>query len=204
MKRTVLFSMVLGLLLWTGTALAELKIGYIDSEVLREKMPEFRDTQRTLERLKSQYEQEASDRQSKLVRLQEDFRKQELLMSEAKKAEMQVQFEESVRKLDEFANGKFGNSGELFRRNVELAEPIFKKVNAALAELAEEEGYDFIFDVAGGGTIVYADPERYNLTEDLLKKLEEARIAAGDGPSPAPRASEKCGGPGRSLYGDNM
>ena len=50
------------------------KIGYIDSETLREKLPEFRDIQRQLERLQQQYEQEAMDRQSKLLKLQEDFR----------------------------------------------------------------------------------------------------------------------------------
>ena len=31
------------------------KIGYIDSETLREKLPEFRDIQRQLERLQQQY-----------------------------------------------------------------------------------------------------------------------------------------------------
>jgi len=161
--------------LTVSAAAADIKIGYIDSEVLREKMPEFKDIQRKIERLDQQYTQEASDRQSKLLKLQEDFRKQELLMSEAKKAEMQAQFDESMRKLQEFTQAKFGPNGELFRQNVELSQPVFEKVNAALAELAEEQGYDFIFDVAGGGTIVYADPERYNLTEDLLKKLEKAR-----------------------------
>ena len=30
-------------------------------------------------------------------------------------------------------------------------------------------------DVAGNGVIVYADPERYNLTDKLLAKLEEQR-----------------------------
>lgn len=159
----------------SAASAAEIKIGYIDSEVLREKMPEFRDIQRATDRLRQQYEQEASDRQSKLIKLEEDFRRQELLLSEARKAEMRTQLEESVRKLQEFAQEKLGPNGELFRKNVELSGPVFEKVNAALTELAEEGGYDFIFDVAGGGTIVYADPERYNLTEDLLKKLEEAR-----------------------------
>ena len=55
---------------------AAIKIGYIDSEILRERMPEFQQIERELERLKQQYEQEAMDRQSKLIKLQEDFQKQ--------------------------------------------------------------------------------------------------------------------------------
>ena len=168
-------ALAVALLTAASPALAELKVGYIDSEVLREKMPEFKKVQRNLERLEQQYMQEANERQSRLVKLQQDFRRQELLMSEAKKAEMQAQFEESVQQLQQFTQEKLGPNGELFRKNVELSAPIFEQVNAALAELAEQDGFDFIFDVAGNGVIVYADPERYNLTEKLLTKLEELR-----------------------------
>ncbi|MEE2657547.1 MAG: OmpH family outer membrane protein [Candidatus Latescibacterota bacterium] len=157
---------------WVG---ADIKIGYIDSEVLRERLPEFKQVQRQLERLEQQYQQEATERQSKLLKLQEDFRKQELLMSEAKKAEMQAEFDEAVASLQQFTQEKLGPNGELFRKNVELSQPIFEQVNAALETIAEEDGFDFIFDVASNGVIVYADPERYNLTEQLLEKLEEVR-----------------------------
>ena len=68
-----------------------------------------------------------------------------------------------------------GPNGELFRRNVALSQPIFEQINAALEAIAEKDGYDFIFDVASNGAIVYADPDRFNLTEKLLAALEEAR-----------------------------
>jgi len=177
-RRTILLAALTGLLLSTmyhAPARADQKLGYIDSQVLREKLPEFKDVQRKLERLEQQYTQEATDRQSKLLRMQEDFRKQELLMSEARKLEMQEQFDDSVRQLQEFTQQKLGPNGELFRKNLELSSPIFDKINSALEVLAKDEGYDFIFDVAAGGAIVYADPERYNLTDELLKKLEELK-----------------------------
>jgi outer membrane protein len=165
----------LGIVLQTAIASADQKIGYIDSEVLREQLPEFKVVQRKLERLQQQYEQEAQDRQSKLLKIQDDFKKQELLMSEAKKVEMQAQFEERMRELQEFTQSKFGPQGELFQQNIELSSPIFEKVNTILEAMAKEDGYDFIFDVAINGAIVYADPERYNLTAKLLEKLQEAR-----------------------------
>ena len=111
---------------------AAIKIGYIDSEILRERMPEFQQIERELERLKQQYEQEAMDRQSKLIKLQEDFQKQELLLSDTKKAEMQVEFEEAVRQLQEFTQEKLGPNGEIFRKNIDLSSPVFEQVNTAL------------------------------------------------------------------------
>ena len=136
--------------LCASAAGAEQKIGYIDSDILRDKMPEFKD-------------------------MQEDFRKQELLMSDARKAEMQAQFEESTLELQKFSQDKFGPSGELFNKNVELGQPIFDMINEAISEIAREKGYDFIFDVAISGAIVYADPDRYHLTDELLERLEEQR-----------------------------
>ena len=167
--------MLIAILATVSVSEAAQKIGYIDSETLREKLPEFRDIQRQLERLQQQYVQEAMDRQSKLLKLQEDFRKQELLMSDARKVEMQSQFDESMQQLQQFTQEKLGPDGELFRKNVELSSPIFEMVNAALEQIAKAEGFDFIFDVAVSGSIVYADPDRYNLTDDLLQKLEKDR-----------------------------
>ena len=164
-----------GLVLAAQPSTAEIKIGYIDSEVLRERMDEFKDIQRQLDRLTQGYQQEAMDRESKLVKMREDFRKQELLMSEARKAELAAEFEQAVQDLKQFTQQKLGPDGEVFQKNIELSAPIFERVNEALKKLAEEEGFDFIFDVAGGGGIVYADPDRYNLTEKLLALLAEER-----------------------------
>lgn len=178
MKRNSLFTGITALVALACLAQpvqSEVKIGYIDSEVLRERMPEFKQIQRELERLQQDYEQQAMDRQSKLVKLQEDFRKQELLMSEAKKAEMQATFDKQMQELQQFTQEKMGPNGELFRKNVELSQPIFEQINAALEIMADKDSYDFIFDVAGNGAIVYADPDRFNLTEKLLTALEEAR-----------------------------
>jgi len=169
-----------GLLLAVQPSSAEIKIGYIDSEVLRERMEEFKDIQRQLDRLTQTYEQEAIDRRSKLMKMEEDFRKQELLMSEARKAELRAEFEQSMQDFQEFTQQKLGPDGEVFQKNIELSAPIFERVNGALKKLAEAEGYDFIFDVASGGAIVYADPERYNLTEKLLTLLEEEKEEKGD------------------------
>ena len=131
--------------------------------------------QRQLDRLRQQFEQEAIDRESKLRKLQEDFRKQELLMSDARKAEMQSQFDQSTMELQQFTQDKFGPDGELFRKNRELGQPIFEMINVAIEEIAKEEGFDFIFDVATSGALVYADPERYELTDELIERLEEQR-----------------------------
>ncbi len=179
MKRVVISVLALVCLLLPAAARAEVKIGYIDSEVLKERLPEFREAQRKLDQLRQDYENQAKDREAKLVKLQEDFRKQELLMSEARKAELQADFEEKVRQLQAFTQEKFGPEGELMRKNIELSEPIFKKINDTLKVLAEEDSYDFVFDAAAPSSgLVFAD-DKFDLTEKLLGSLEKMREEEG-------------------------
>ena len=171
MKR-VLLSLI-ALVCCAAAAQGELNVGYIDSEVLKERLPEFRDAQRKLDQLRQDYENQAKDREAKLLKLQEDFRRQELLMSEARKAELQTEFEAKVQQLQQFTQEKFGPEGELMRKNIELSEPIFKKINDAIQVMAEEEGYDFIFDAAAPSSGLVFAKENYDLTEQLLEKMQE-------------------------------
>ena len=179
MKRIALMALALVCTYAPVAGWAEIKIGYIDSEVLKERLPEFREAQRKLDQLRQDYENQAKDREAKLMKLQEDFRKQELLMSEARKAELQADFEEKVRQLQAFTQEKFGPEGELMRKNIELSEPIFKKINDALKTLAEEEGYDFVFDAAAPSSGLVFAGEDYDLTEPLLESLDEQRTEQG-------------------------
>ena len=179
MKRIALMALAFVCMLTPATGLAEIKIGYIDSEVLKERLPEFREAQRKLDQLRQDYENQAKDREAKLMKLQDDFRKQELLMSEARKAELQADFEEKVRQLQAFTQEKFGPEGELMRKNIELSEPIFKKINDALKTLAEEEGYDFVFDAAAPSSGLVFAGENYDLTETLLESLDGQRTEQG-------------------------
>ena len=171
MRRALSFSLVVACC--ATSASAQLKVGYIDSEVLKERLPEILDVQRTLDQLRQDYENQAKDREAKLLKLEEDFRRQELLLSEAKKAEVQAEFETKVQQLHQFTQEKFGPEGELMRKNIELSEPIFKKINDAIQVMAEEEAYDFIFDAAAPSSSLVFAKEQYDLTEQLLELMQE-------------------------------
>ena len=173
MKRALLSVIVLACC--AAGATAELKVGYIDSEVLRERLPEFRDVQRTLEQLHQDYENQAKDREAKLKKLEEDFHRQELLMSEARRAELQDELDTKKRQNQQFTQEKFGPEGELVRKNIELSEPIFKKINDAIKEMAAEEKYDFIFDAAAPSTTLLFAHREYDLTEKLLERLQKEK-----------------------------
>ena len=97
MRRSVLFLVVSGLVFQSGAGLADVKLGHIDSEILKEQLPELRQVRRQLEQLEQEFQRDLSERESKLVQLQDEFRRQELLWSEARKVQMQADFDDKMR-----------------------------------------------------------------------------------------------------------
>ena len=176
MKRALLSAIVVACC--AASASAQLKLGYINSEVFKERLPEFGQAQRTLEQLSQEFEKKVKDREAELLKMQEDFRRQELLLSEAKKAELQAEFEAKMQQLQQFVQDK---SGELRQKEINLFEPIFKKINDAIQDMAEEGGYDFIFDTASG-LLVFPkegmeneEEDNYDLTDEVLSRLVRLR-----------------------------
>ncbi len=65
------------------------------------------------------------------------------------------------------------------RKNIELSEPIFQNINDSLKTLADEDGYDFVFDAAAPSSGLVFAHEKYDLTETLLESLEKQRTEQG-------------------------
>jgi outer membrane protein len=78
-----------------------------------------------------------------------------------------IQKEKEVKALQ---NKRFGTDGDLYKKRSELIKPIQDKVYNAIEELATDRGYAVIFDRAGSGTILYANP-RFDKSDEILQKL---------------------------------
>lgn len=64
----------------------------------------------------------------------------------------------------------FGPEGELHKKRQSLMKPIQEDVYNAVKAVAEEKGYQTIFDRASSQSIVFASP-RIDVSNDVLAKL---------------------------------
>ena len=64
----------------------------------------------------------------------------------------------------------FGPEGELYQKRQTLLKPIQDEVYNAVKKVAEERGYQAIFDRASSSDIVYASP-RIDISNEVLSKL---------------------------------
>ena len=148
----------------------EPKLGYIDTVNI---FAEFRETIEAEEIYKKELEawkKDAAEKEAEIAQLREELQSQSLMLSEEKLAEKKLILEQKFKDYQQYMNDVFGENGEAERRNKELTAPIVEKINAVIAQMAEEEGYTIIFDAAQGN-IVYAK-KALDLTEQVLERLQ--------------------------------
>jgi len=182
MKKSFFFLVLVasGLLLAPEQTWAQQKIAYVDSQYIYGKYPEFATAQQKLDRMAQEWQQEIETQQREVDELFQEYQARELLYTQ----------EERQRKRDEILNVEnaverlrmqyFGPDGDLFKQQETLLRPIQEKVLAAIEEIAEAEGYDYVFDKSGDVVFFYFR-EQYDLSNQVLEELgiEIERTEAG-------------------------
>ncbi len=161
---------VLALFCTASTPRAEMKIGYIDAQEILAKYKPYQDAEREYQRYEEELRREISKQQNDLVQMQEDYKRQELMLSDNRKQEEQQAMMKKQQDLERFVSEITDpERGKLVLKNQSLSEPIFREVNEVVTEVAKAEGYHYLLNTSA---LAYAD-ESLNLTETVLEKLEK-------------------------------
>jgi outer membrane protein len=155
----------------TSSVMAQ-KIGYINSQKIIANYKEAQDTQERLNKINATWEEEAKGLQKQFQELGEQLESQSLLLSEERKREKQGELQQLYMKVQQYQAEKWGQQGEFYKKQEELMQPIFDKINQAIKKVAEEQTFDYVFDTVAGN-IVYASPKQADLTDDVIKDLEK-------------------------------
>jgi outer membrane protein len=154
-------------------AAQEIKLGYVDGERIVQSFKGYKDAETQFEKQRDAWNQELDKRSRDLKAMEEDFKAQELMLSDAKKKEKLTLLEERRRGLEKYYQEIFGPGGEAARKNEELLRPILDKVNVAIKAVGEQDKYTMIFDSANTG-IAYAAPG-VDLTEKVIERLNSSQ-----------------------------
>ena len=168
MKKTKYFILTLVLV---SFSLAEIKIGYVDSNEIMNNFEEVRQVQVDLEKEQRRLEGDFNNLVSRLDSLNQDYERQRLLMSETRRNEKENEITNMEKSIQKFQLDKFGPEGELYRKQNLLLKPVLEKIDKAIQNVGSEQGYDFILD-AMSGALLYA-LDSHNLTEDVMDELSK-------------------------------
>lgn len=148
------------------------KIGYVNSQKILSTFKDALDAQEKLDKINQEWEAEGKEMQKQFQELNDQLESQGLLLSEEAKQEKQQEIQNLYIKIQQYSADKWGQNGEFFKKQEELMQPVFDKINTVIKNIGEEEGFDYIFDTVNAN-IVYASPKQPDLTDMVLEELEK-------------------------------
>lgn len=151
-------SFLLAAILTVGlsTGIQAQKFGYINSQELLSQLPEVKESTANIETLKKQLQKKGQDMvaslQQKYTALQQD-------QEQGRLSPVQLETEANKLREEEAQIAQFEQTSQqkIYDKTELLLSPIQEKVNNAIKEVAQDNGYTYIFDTSLG-MVLYADP----------------------------------------------
>ncbi|HLV60540.1 MAG TPA: OmpH family outer membrane protein [Fredinandcohnia sp.] len=169
MRRIVLSFIALVALAAPGFALADLKIGYVD---LQRALNEVQEGKAAKARLQARLEKSQAqlDKEKEALRAkQEELEKKRLAMDEAT---LRQRLEELDKEMMRYSNLAAQLQRELAEEERQVTQEIFGRMRKIIGEIAEKEGFDFVFEANESG-ILHA-PAALDLTNELVRRYDAA------------------------------
>ncbi|MBN1338891.1 MAG: OmpH family outer membrane protein [Bacteroidales bacterium] len=161
---------VTAILFLSFTGLQAQKIAYVESQKILEQMPEYKKAKEEIDRQKDTWQKEMQTKFNQVEVLYQNYVDYEATYSDQVRKQKQEEIFDAEKKAKEFKEEKFGYEGELFRLQESKLKPFQTKIYEAAKKVADENGYDFVFDKGPETPWIYMSPE-HDITFMVNEKL---------------------------------
>ena len=168
MKKLLFIACLLALTFVSQAQYGRYAVG--DTKYILDKMPDYKDAQKRLDSISTQWQKEIDGKQSALDKMYKDFDAEQVMLSPELKKKREDELFVREKEVRDLQRKRFGFEGDLFKKRQELVKPIQDKVYNAIQKLAVNRQLDFILDKSEGITVIFADP-KLDRSEDILKEL---------------------------------
>lgn len=146
------------------------RFGYIDTDFILNKMPEYKKAQEEINRLSELWEKEIQGMSKNIEAMYSSLQAEQVLLTEEMRKERTEAIKKKEAELKEYQKKVFGFGGLFFLKKQELIKPIQDKVWDAVDKVAKQNGLAIVFDKSGELVMIYTDP-RYDYTDFVLDEL---------------------------------
>jgi outer membrane protein len=167
MKKTIA---ILSFLVLTSVAATAQKYAIIDTKYILEKVKEYKDADKTIQKLADQWQKELDSLQADLDRMYKNYDAEQYMLTDELKKKREAELFNKEKEVRELQRKRFGYEGDLFKERQRLVKPIQDKVFNAIQKLAVAKGWDFVLDKSEGITVIFADP-KLDKSDEVLKEL---------------------------------
>ncbi len=146
------------------------KFGYVDTDFILTKIPDYRKAQDEIDRLSAAWQKEIEEMQKEVAGMYNAFEAEQVLLTEEMRQERMAEIEKKEAEVKEYQRKVFGFGGLFFLKKQELIKPLQDKVFEAVEKVAKSNRLTIIFDKAGELVMIYTDP-RHDYTDFVLEEL---------------------------------
>lgn len=162
MKKTIKY-VVVACIMIAVMGLKAQKLGHVNSQVIMQELPDYESARKDLESFNSDLTKELEMYQKLIVEFAQDYEQNKNGMSEDTRKRKETDLMERQQNYEKKA---YEAQTSLQQKEQELLQQIMIKVNTAVKEVAEKEGYDYVYEVT---TLLYAGGE--DISDKVRKKL---------------------------------
>ncbi len=146
------------------------RFGYIDTDFILNKMPEYKKAQDEINQLTEAWAKEVQDMNKEIASMYAALQAEQVLLTEEMKNERTAAIQKKEDAMKEYQKKVFGFGGLLFLKKQELVKPVMDKVWDAVDKVAKQNNLAIVFDKAGELVMIYTDP-RFDYTDFVLDEL---------------------------------
>jgi outer membrane protein len=160
----------LGILVCVSTSFAQ-KFGYVDTEFITSKMPEYAKVQQQIDQNTKTWLTEVEKKKEELEKLEKQFKLEELLLTEDLKQQRLAAIQTKSKEAKAFENQVFGAEGELFKLKQAAYKSILDQISKAIEKVVRAKRLDFIFDKANDGLVLLYTNPIHDYSDYVLEEL---------------------------------
>ena len=146
------------------------KFARVDMEYILRNVPSYEMANEQLNQVSQRWEKEVAELSKAAETLYKNFQADQVFLTDDQKKKRQDEIVAKEKEATDARYKYFGPEGELYKKRQSLMKPIQEDVYNAVKAVAEEKGYQVIFDRASSQSIVFSSP-RIDVSNDVLSKL---------------------------------
>lgn len=146
------------------------KYALVDMEYILRNVPAYEMANEQLNQVSLRWEKEVNELSKEAENMYKTYQSDMVFLTDDQKKKREEEIVAKELEATDLRYKYFGPEGELYKKRQSLMKPIQEDVYNAVKAVAEEKGYQTIFDRASSQSIVFASP-RIDVSNDVLAKL---------------------------------
>ncbi len=167
MKR---FAFIVILAVVSAVSASAQKFALLDMEYVLKNIPAYEMANEQLNQLSQRWQKEVEAIGSEAQTMYQNFLSDKVFLTDDQVKKREEAIVAKEKEANDLRYKYFGPEGELYKMRQTLLKPIQDDVYNATKKVAEERGYQVIFDRASSSEIIFASP-KIDISNDVLAKL---------------------------------